>query len=265
MTFVVEPDIYAQAHAQLRAQPHALEMETQQAVKRFKGHSLEQQEEVNLANRTDSKYLMPAEALVPLLEALGPEYSVLQCDDARIFSYENTYFDTSEFDLYHDHHNGKLSRHKWRHRRYKETDTAYLEYKAKTNQERTVKTRHHWPAQDNEATLPPTDGLQTSLYVNYRRITCWNHDSNERLTIDYDLRWQKPGADSGATMDNHIIVELKREGKVYGSQFVRRAKDFGFLPCSFSKYCIGMCVTDDGQLKKNRFKPLLQQVQWSKI
>ena len=96
-----------------------------------------------------------------------------------------------------------------------------------------------------------------SLYVNYRRISLWNRCSDERLTLDFDLHFRRPQRSRVVRLPDVFVAELKREGKVYGSRFVRRAKDFGYTPLSLSKYCIGVCLTDDGELKRNRFKPLL--------
>jgi hypothetical protein len=118
-----------------------------------------------------------------------------------------------------------------------------------------------WPMPNSAMGLPGEAPVMPALYVNYRRITLWNHSTNERLTIDYDLTWQRPSEPSSVRLPESFIAELKREGKVYGSSFVRRAKEYGFLPTGFSKYCIGMCLTDlSGDLKKNRFKPLLRQL-----
>jgi hypothetical protein len=162
--------------------------------------------------------------------------------------------------MYRRHHNGKLSRHKCRFRRYHETDLSYLEIKLKTNKLRTIKNRIPWHAEGPVQTLQNEEPIEPSLYVNYRRVTLWNHDTRERLTLDYDVYYRRPGQEKTVRLADVFIAELKREGKVYGSRFVRAAKAYGFTPQSFSKYCIGVCLTDSGELKKNRFKPMLRRL-----
>ena len=233
-------------------------------MQQFHEHSLEQQATLDLADRTDSKYLLPIQLLPRFLQAVAGDHSILDCAGHRVFTYQNTYFDTPAWDLYLQHHNGKRNRHKCRFRRYHETDTSYLEIKFKSNKRRTVKERMLWvaqgPAEVPREAMPRDVTLAPSLYINYRRISLWNRASDERLTLDYDLYFRRPQQSGGVRLADFFIVELKREGKVYGSPFVRRAKDFGYIPLALSKYCVGVCLTDHGQLKHNRFKPLLRKL-----
>lgn len=260
MALLLDQNQYRVDHAALRESAHAVEADCLPELQRFPGHSLLEQAEVDLPDRTDSKYLLPIRALPWLLDALNQEHTVLESEDHRIFTYENTYFDTPQWDLYMRHHNGKLNRHKCRYRRYRETDIAYLEIKFKSNKLRTVKNRMPWHDQEPTIALPEQERVQPSLYVNYRRITLWNRATSERLTLDWDLHFRRPGQQNTVRLPHLLIGELKREGKVYGSRFVRRAKSYGFTPKSFSKYCVGVCLTDDGTLKKNRFKPMLRRL-----
>jgi len=260
MAIALERERYREDHRRIRALPHPIEPACLPVLAQFACHSLEEQITVNLADRTDSKYLLPITVLPQFLTELRGDHTVLTSNQHNIFTYENTYFDTPNWDLYLNHHNGKLNRHKWRFRRYHETDVSYLEYKLKNNKRRTVKTRVSAKNREAIQSLEPDIPDKPSLYVNYRRITLWNRSTDERLTVDFDLKFQRPQNRSHAQLPNIFVAELKRDGKPYGSTFVRRAKDFGFIPQSFSKYCVGACLTDDGALKKNRFKPILNKV-----
>lgn len=260
MGLLLDQKRYRTDHAALRNHAHAVEADCLDAARQFDSHSLSEQLEVNLADRTDSKYLLPIGVLPRFLQGLSQEYSVLESVGHRIFTYENTYFDTPQWDLYLHHHNGRLSRHKCRFRRYHETDMSYLEIKLKNNKLRTIKTRIPWHAEEPLHALPDEAPVEPSLYVNYRRVTLWNHAAGERLTLDYDIHYQRPGQQNIVRLADVFIAELKREGKVYGSHFVRRAKEYGFTPQSFSKYCVGVCLTDSGTLKKNKFKPMLRRL-----
>jgi len=251
---------YRSDHAALRNHAHAVEADCLEAARQFDSHSLSEQLEVNLADRTDSKYLLPIRVLPRFLQGLSDEHTVLESVGHRIFTYENTYFDTPQWDLYLRHHNGNLSRHKCRFRRYHETDMSYLEIKLKSNKLRTIKNRIPWLAEEPLQALQDEAPVVPSLYVNYRRVTLWNHATSERLTLDYDIHFRRPSQEKIVRLADVFIAELKREGKVYGSKFVKTAKEYGYTPHSFSKYCIGVCLTDCGALKKNRFKPMLRRL-----
>lgn len=252
---------YRSAHRDLRVRTHDAEPGALAALESFDSHSLADQSAVELRNRSDSKYLFPVTLLPRFLAEVREEHTVLQANEHRIFTYENTYFDTSDWATYHAHHNGKLNRYKYRFRRYLETDVSYLEIKLKNNRNRTVKTRLPWCDDESTELMHDEAPLAPRLYVNYRRISLWNRTTDERLTLDFDLRYRRPGQDKVVPLPHVFIAELKRDGNVYGSPFVRRAKEYGYRPKGMSKYCVGVCLTDDGTLKKNRFKPLLAELE----
>ena len=229
---------YRLDHGKLRAQRHTLEDICMGLAREFDTHSLQQQEVVNLADRTDSKFLLPVRVLPRFLEALNTDYTILEEAGHRMFTYENTYFDTPSWDLYLQHHNGKLNREKFRLRRYLETEISYFERKFKTNKNRTVKARVPCHMSDYAVGDIADASLRPCLYVNYRRLTLWNHTVNERLTLDYDLHYCRPTESSGVNLDKLLIAELKSFGKARASPFVKRAKEHGFAPQSFSKYCM---------------------------
>ena len=260
MSLLLDQSRYRSAHKNLRVGTHDAEPDALATLKSFSSHNLADQNVVNLSNRSDSKYLLPAELLPRFLAEVQKEHTVLQDNECRIFTYENTYFDTSDWAMYHAHHNGKLNRYKYRFRRYLETDKSYLEIKLKNNRNRTVKTRIPWHNDKPTEVMQDKVPVAPSLYVNYRRISLWNRTTDERLTLDFDLHWQRPGQNKVVTLPHLFVAELKRDGNVYGSPFVRQAKKYGYRPKAMSKYCVGVCLTDDGTLKKNRFKPLLAEL-----
>ena len=255
----LDPERYRSDHAQLRSHTHAVEADCLAVLRGFRSHSLSEQSAVDLPDRIDTKYVMPIRLLLPLLQASVAEHTVLQSVGQRIFTYENTYFDTPGWDLYLNHHNGKLSRHKYRFRRYHETDVSYLEMKLKNNKRRTVKTRLTLHRGQPAADLAET-AVVARLYVNYRRITLWNRLTDSRVTLDYDLCFRRPHQAKTVRLEDVFIAEHKRQGNAYNSTFYRLVKGYGYLPQSFSKYCIGVCLTDEGALKHNRFKPVLRKL-----
>ena len=221
-----------------------------------------------MSDRSEVKYIMPIEVLPHFLPALAEEYSVLRVEQTPISTYEVTYFDTPRWEHYMAHHNGYRRRSKYRFRRYLESDTAFLEIKLKEHKRRTIKQRIPWDEGERSAAVRALDaglgealsGYRPALYVNYRRMSFWKRNTDERLTLDFGMRFQRPGAALRAELPDIFIAEVKQPGKFHGSTFFRRAKSYGYLPVSISKYCVGVCVTGSGDTRSNRFKPMLRRV-----
>ena len=131
------------------------------------------------------------------------------------------------------------NRYKCRFRRYRETDLSYLEQKLKSNKKRTIKDRVLWPDDVEAEELAVDKMIEPCLFNNYRRMSFWNRVTNERMTVDFDLNYRRPGQEKSVRLDRLFIVELKRFGKIYGSRFVRLAKEYGSTPKSISKFCLG--------------------------
>jgi hypothetical protein len=260
MQLKLEQTQYRSDHSELRSKAHDIEKSCALMVSQFCAHTLKEQSAITLADRTDSKFLLPVRVLPRFLNALNSDYTILEEAGYRLFTYENTYFDTPAWDFYLQHHNGKLNRHKFRFRRYHETDISYFEKKIKTNKDRTVKERVSCTESSSSHMAIEEEFVKPSLYVNYRRLTLWNHADNERLTLDYDLCYRRPEKTRVARLEGLLIAELKRHGKANHSPFVKTAKDRGFSPETFSKYCAGVCLTDSGLLKSNRFKSTFAKI-----
>ncbi|NJO14419.1 MAG: polyphosphate polymerase domain-containing protein [Thioploca sp.] len=193
----------------------------------FPSYALHELSNANLMNRFDTKYLLPLYFLPEILTQLQMDYSILEIDSRRIFTYQNIYFDTDNFQFYYMHHNGKLNRFKVRHRQYLETQTDFLEVKFKNNHRQTIKTRMKISTDPNKTmTEKMTDFLQqqlpgtipTSLYskqlVRYQRITLANEQLGERITLDFCLWFQPTEGEFLYALDGIFIVELKQARKI---------------------------------------------------
>ena len=257
VTLALDPVRTFADHDRLRSRPNPIETSHQKMLSEFKEHSLEEQQAVSLPYRFDIKFLLPVKLLPELLRHFTTSHSVLQFSDHRVFTYQNTYFDTPDWDLYSQHHNGKLNRFKYRHRRYLETKLEFLEIKVKTNKRRTRKQRIPWRCNQPIEVPDVNFKLVPKLYVNYRRITLWDQETDERLTLDFDILFQRIEAETKAGIPNVLIAECKRADHAKPSRFVRHMKAKQYYPRSISKYCVGVCLTDDGSLKCNRFKGLI--------
>lgn len=170
---------------------------------------------VRLMNRVDTKYLVDERRCMELLELAADQYYVQIIDDCRACRYATLYYDTPQWDMYHLHHNRRLTRQKIRTRTYVETGVTYLEVKNKSNKGRTHKRRMaldrslfaaaatDTAAADflrREARYAP-ETLSPSLATRFVRVTLVNHAMTERLTIDFDLHFDNVRAADGGNTD----------------------------------------------------------------
>ena len=234
-------------------------------LNKFSSTSLEELNEMALDNRVDAKFVLPKKILGDVLEHLSTNYSILSVDNENIFTYENTYFDTLDRFFYHSHHNGKLNRQKLRLRRYKESDLCVLETKLKTNKSRTIKQRipiNEDNCKDiisfiNQQIHSITGSLLPKLFNNYRRMTFAHLQKNEKITIDFNLGFENPDNRLQYHIDEYFVVEVKTKDKVHRSDFSLYCKEQGIRTNRFSKYCMGTCLTNNNEFKKNNFKKKL--------
>lgn len=233
--------------------------------------TLGQMKSVKLMNRTDSKYVGPAYMLEELLAAaLRQEYSVQISGGGLMAEYDTCYFDTPSCDCYLMHHNGRLSRQKLRTRLYRDSSTAFLEIKDKTNSGRTKKKRIEipltavmdWKAVPEAAEFVkgrlrfPAGTFSAALQTSFRRITLVNKERTERVTIDTGLKFSNLRNGNKTSIGNIMIVEVKQDGS-YRSVMKGILTKLGIRRMGFSKYCMGTALTDPA-IKQNRFKEKLR-------
>ena len=177
---------------------------------------------VRLMNRVDTKYLVDERRCMELLERAADQYYVQIIDDCRACRYATLYYDTPQWDMYHLHHNRRLTRQKIRTRTYVETGVTYLEVKNKSNKGRTHKRRMaldrslfaaaatDTAAADflrREARYAP-EALSPSLATRFVRVTLVNHAMTERLTIDFDLHFDNVRAADGGNKDMNSCGDM---------------------------------------------------------
>lgn len=181
---------------------------------------------VRLMNRVDTKYLVDERRCMELLERAADQYYVQIIDDCRACRYATLYYDTPQWDMYHLHHNRRLTRQKIRTRTYVETGVTYLEVKNKSNKGRTHKRRMaldrslfaaaatDTAAADflrREARYAP-ETLSPSLATRFVRVTLVNHAMTERLTIDFDLHFDNVRAAGGGNKDMNSCGDMNTIG-----------------------------------------------------
>ena len=239
---------------------------------------------IRLMNRTDTKFVTTEQRLMQLLQRAADDYYVQEIAGRRIASYFTLYFDTAQCDMFRAHHCGHLNRQKLRIRSYVDSDLDFLEVKTKNNHGRTKKRRIELSdAADyrNDRTTTATrqlptgeDGVEPFLHDNlrydthgisgkienrFRRITLVNKAKTERLTIDTGIEFHNLRADRRLTLDNVVIIELKRDG-LQPSPILEMLRELRIKPMGFSKYCMGMAMTDD-DVRRNRFMTRLVKIE----
>ncbi|MBK9284476.1 MAG: polyphosphate polymerase domain-containing protein [Sphingobacteriaceae bacterium] len=217
-------------------------------------------EGVKLMNRTDTKFCFTAKHLNEILTELQDQYNCVEIESKRISTYQTVYYDTSEFKLYLQHHNGKLNRFKVRKRDYVDSNLSYLEIKQKNNKGRTIKVRIKTQSanlQDDKNSEFISHNLPFSpsqllpvIRIDYGRITLVNKISMERVTIDLGLKFIKNG--NTISMDDLVIAEVKQEKK-NKSPFIQSMLKRRIFEGGISKYCMAIALTEP-KIKANNFK-----------
>lgn len=241
--------------------------EVKHSLNQFDPITLEEMEGVKLMDRTDTKFTFNINELPNILEEAKNYYRILSVEGNRISRYKTLYFDTKGFDLYNEHHSGKLNRYKIRHRTYVESNIGFLEVKFKNNKGRTLKTRikavevpelNTGRAFEFLKKILPFDPLilLPKIWINYSRITLVNKTSAERLTLDVNLEFEKNGKKQ--ILDQLVIAEVKQDSKV-ASPFISIMRNKHIRQGSISKYCFGI-ASSYSEVKKNNFKQKLSNV-----
>ncbi|MDC7234681.1 MAG: polyphosphate polymerase domain-containing protein [Spirochaetales bacterium] len=244
--------------------------EIEQKLEGFDTIALKDLGSVALLDRVDTKYVGHVNQLAKILPALQKEYKVLYHQGVKQFAYETTYLDTSDFQFYRAHHQGRANRYKVRTRGYRDTGVYFDEIKFKDNRKKTYKTRVQRDERDTVvdvdfldfiAESPELetlrDDLKPVLDVDYTRMTFVNNQYTERITLDYALRFNKEQVNS--QLDNLFILEVKKSSLNQKSVMESILKNHKIYPSRISKYCVGMVMTNKS-LKHNRFKPLIRNI-----
>ncbi len=186
--------------------------------------------QASFLNRIDTKYLLTEEEFKNILKDLEEDFYVLEINSKSIFQYESVYMDTEDYWFYYQHQNWEENRTKIRTRKYVDSDIAFFEFKQKQDWI-TRKFRYqfkdlkdHW-IMTNESNkffewvyqsfyFRTPEEIFPSLTTKYKRITLWSKSSEERLTIDFDIKlenlrnnwkyWNKV-----VSLDNLVIIESK--------------------------------------------------------
>jgi len=215
----------------------------------YRSLSLEKTEAVKLMQRIDTKYIIPVDDVMKLLQDIRQDYLVLEIESQRTGTYSSIYYDTSDRKMFFSHVTGRFPRYKVRERFYSQNRLKFVEVKQKSNKGRTSKRRISISDNCNEASdwisiQSPfsANELTPSLINSFERITLINNEKTERVTLDFNLQFRTPAGNDSPVYDRVAIVELK-QNKSAGSSIKTYLRSKGIRPGGVSKYCAGMFLT----------------------
>ena len=229
---------------------------------------LQELDAVKLLNRVDSKYVVTFSELDFIFQCLQENYTVLEIEGLRAFSYENNYFDTPSLLFYRDHHNGYANRLKVRSRKYVEANLIFFEIKKKENINRTNKYREKIPEiltflnderkqKIQDYTRKEISDINLILKNNFKRITLVDKYFTERVTIDTNLTFidDKKELHFGEI----AIIEVKQSKSSNKSALTAFLKENYIREQSISKYIYGVMLLMP-TIKKNKFLPIIKKI-----
>ncbi len=243
-------------------------VERSAALQNFDAITLPEMGHVKLLRRYDTKYLLREDQLLQALARLTDRYRILEVEGRRLQHYQTLYFDTWDWALYRQHHDGWRDRYKVRKRAYVDSDLSFLEIKHKVDAKTTVKSR--MPSQEWSAQIAPAaraflhehypyqaEELSPKLGNAFQRITLVSTERIERVTIDLDLCLVCNSAQ--VQLDGIAVAEVKQDRFSASSEFAQQMRLEGVRATRFSKYCIGVSMLYP-EVKHNCFKPQLRRI-----
>jgi len=237
-------------------------METQNLqsmLREFTTISLDQlNSSMSFLERIEAKYLLNLKQLDKVLEALQDKFYVLTINDVCIFTYDNIYMDTKDYLFYKQHEQGESQRLKVRTRHYVDSgNLVYFEMKLKEGK---LLRKFRYPcgleghgemtkdAVRFYSSLAQSLGLTyaketlfPSIQTKCKRITLCSKESDERITIDFDVELNDLRDEKGNWMKlgNVVIMESKsRTENGYSKKLMKKMKVKEAGGCS--KYCLGI-------------------------
>lgn len=236
-------------------------------LQQMKPVSLEGMAAAGLMSRVEQKYVLPVGQLAQLLVAMQASYAALEMDGVREFGYTTHYFDSEDFRLYHDHHNGYVNRIKVRQRQYDHTGEFFFEIKRRVGELRSEKRREPIAALSDVLPMEQATMIryrhmegrapELKLCNRFRRMTYCNEDRNERVTIDREISMEHAGV--LVTLPGIALVEVKQLRLNRNGTACRWLREQRVQSGPFSKYALGAALLYD-KLKQNNFKATMNNI-----
>lgn len=208
-----------------------------------------------LLDRVDRKFVTTWSNVTRFLANLDSRYHVLKSEGRTWARYETCYFDTDSLDTFHEHVRGRRPRFKIRVRRHVDRKCAFLEIKRKGGNDRTDKYRLSRGYSSTDLTPEELAFIRThtpfdpsrltlSVWTNFCRATLLGADTEERITIDLDLHFERNGQKK--QNENLSIIELKQRRLSNSTLAALCLHELRIRECSLSKYCAGVATLHEG-------------------
>lgn len=235
-------------------------------LRKFNTLTLEELQKCKLDSRYDRKFVFTARLLPDILEQLPESYRLLQINGETSHPYHTTYYDTPEYQMYLNHHNGKRPRYKIRKRDYLISGSSFYEIKKRDNKGYLHKYRQHvgfeftqemrdrfieMNSPYNPASLFP------SITNRFKRITLLKECGEEKITLDAEIEFENQYGIKSLT--GLVVAEIKTRELHTRSILQKILRSFGIYPLSISKYLTGIALLKT-DLKKNRLKERLLHI-----
>lgn len=226
-----------------------------------------------LLERRDTKYVLNEEQLDALLRHTVAYFDVLTIANRHRFLYRSIYFDTSNYQTFKDHNQGKRNRIKVRRRVYLNSGLSYFEVKIKGLRDKTHKYR--LPIASGSVNTPMLTAeeeafleehyqkhyqrpwglsLRHSITVDYERMTLVAKRGDERLTIDGDVTFFDEHTRRLLSAERWVLEVKSSSGRSPINKWLLRQ---GIRPVKrCSKYSMGMSLLKYPH--NNRFRPVLK-------
>lgn len=232
--------------------------------------TLEEMDHVKLMQRRDTKFVVPANKVPELINQVMNRYRVLEIDGKRMHPYLTLYYDTPQYEMYQNHHNGRLNRYKVRVRKYLTSNISFLEIKYKNNRSETIKKRirpdHEETINDEKSDTflkensPYKAGaLAPSLQNSFSRITFVHRTIPERITIDLNLSFSNIAGDETLDLPQLSVIEVKRQRDSSPSDMITLLRNNQIRATGFSKYCMGTAMMNK-KVKNNLFRDKIRGI-----
>ena len=238
----------------------------------FSPISLKEMDKVAFYHRVDTKFVFHEDQLESLFMAINNDYFILEMDNKRCFSYSTIYYDTPETKMYLEHIRGKRNRYKLRHRQYNDSGLSFIEVKFKNNKGKTFKWRNEEAFPDGGTTtlsnpviskrLPyNADNLLPVLKTKFSRITLVDKHFTQRVTIDSGIKFKELlNGQKTESLSNIIIIEIKSD-KINSKNGIQKTlKKHKINAGGFSKYCMGVALTNTCTKKSGALKPKILRI-----
>lgn len=242
------------------------------ALKSISLHELNAKAE--MLTRLDNKYMVKGDVLHNALPLLANYFDVLEINEKRLFTYETCYFDDESFRSFFDHHQGRRQRLKVRVRKYVDADLCFVEIKFKDIRGITIKKRlpydiykfgvldavaYDYICMQHKAMYGRefTRSLKPTLNMTYERATLVAKDGGERITIDRRIQFDHNDKVFSTPEDIYVVETKSINGNGMADTLLRKLHQHPTNKCS--KYCIGMCLTEQVH-RFNNFLPVLRKL-----